>query len=134
MNIIVYSCICDSPLNHIFSSGNFDIESVVVKDADDVTICTINAIMDGTDEYDCSYNVPQTSGWEDALKSGYTLSATSISYRGKEYSINSVSVSGFYGGPPALETGYLILNTLVELIWLKLVEIECGMLTYHVHQ
>ena len=64
--------------------------------------------MASTDTYDCDYSIAHdAAGWEDLLKNGYTLAATSISYGDKEYSFTSpVTVEKFYGGPPALDAGY----------------------------
>ena len=94
-----------------FSSGDFAIESVGVKaSGGTVHICTITGIVDGTDEYECTYTIPQTVGWEDKLKNGYSLAATSISYAGKAYTVTSDEVGRFYGGPPALQSGDFSVN------------------------
>ena len=100
-----------------FSSGDFAIEFVgVMASGGSVSICTITGIVDGTDEYECTYNIPQTAGWEDKLKNGYGLAARSISYGGKSYTINPDSeVGGYYGGPPALETGDFIVYQVFSL-------------------
>ena len=95
-----------------FSSGDFAIESVAVKaSGGTVDICTITGIVDGTDEYECTYDIPQAAGWEDKLKNGYGLAARSISYTGEAYTIFPDSeVGGYFGGPPALETGDFTVN------------------------
>ena len=93
-----------------FSSPDFAVESVAVMAAGGtVNICTINTILDGTNEYECVYKIPDADGWQDKLKNGYGLAARSITYAGKAYTIFADSeVGGFYGGPPPLETGDFI--------------------------
>ena len=95
-----------------FSTTDYEINSVTVVDESGNTICTLTPIDTATHDYECPVTLAQTSGWEDKLKGGYKLRATTVAYKTKGTLTvdNPTPLAGVYAGPPALTAGLCLPN------------------------